>query len=376
VRAKSFRPLLGKMKLCPSGRKRNCVVLTITFLLLLQFTFLNVLVEPLTLISWVVWAVDDVVTHYLSDSSITWIYVLKNILFDLVEALHTFAPQDPSQPTVFMVNEYSYERIRDLSTEPVVFRGLFSNASAITTWTDIEYLNRTIGSSMCPYVLTNADHFELHRVSLTYSQILDILTNESSNTNSSTYVSGDQLVLASRLGEQLLVDMELHKYLGARFMNSTFYSKDDLYFFLGQKGTTGTPWHCARHRSSFFLQIVGRKRWTLIHPRHSVLLRPQRSHLYTRILLGFDKFRKFRDKSEKNSGCDDCSINKELFRNIPRTQVILEPGDILTVPSWYWHHVENLDDTSNFNINIGVDIDTHVWNHQWIWAFFPQLNFW
>jgi len=253
----------------------------------------------------------------------------------------------------------------------MVIRGLFSKSLAVKTWKDISYLNRTIGSVTCPYVLTNPDHFEIPRVSKTYSQILDILTN------SSAYVSGDQLILKSQPGEQLLSDMELQRYLGVKYVNSNLYSKEDLYLFVGKNGKTGTPWHTAPNRS-LFMQILGRKKWTLIHPRHSILLRPQRSHLYSRILLAFDKFRKFHDKAEKNSGCADCSIFKQLFGHVPRTQVILEPGDVLTVPSWYWHHVENVEDArmddKDSNINIGVDIDTHVWNHAWVWALFPQFT--
>ena len=32
-----------------------------------------------------------------------------------------------------------------------------------------------------------------------------------------------------------------------------------------------------------------------------------------------------------------------LFQNCPHQEVILEPGDVLLIPPYYWHSVRNLD---------------------------------
>ena len=63
----------------------------------------------------------------------------------------------------------------------------------------------------------------------------------------------------------------------------------------------------------------------------------------------------------------------DIFGHIPRMQVVLEPGDAITVPSWYWHHVENMpmEEGEEDHVIIGVDIDTNTWNHSWLYAIFP-----
>jgi hypothetical protein len=274
--------------------------------------------------------------------------------------------------------EFSFDLIQRTKNEPVVFKGLFADVPAIKKWKDPDYLTETIGAVDCPYVLTNASHFEIQRVTKKYSEVLETLIKDD---GTSVYVSGDQLILATQEGLPLLEDLQFPRILGKQYVESPLYSVNDLYLFLGNKGYSGTSWHCAPNWS-LFVQVKGRKKWTFIHPKYSTLLHPQRSHLYSRIFLAGEEFREFRNEEEKNSPCPNCTVSTdgELFSRVPRTQVILEPGDALTVPSWYWHHVENLKDEEGKEeegkgreLIIGLDVDTHEWNHNWLWVFFPVL---
>ena len=334
----------------------------------------NVVEQPLALGSWLAWGLDDIATHSLSEKSVPWIFEAKQMLFHRYQDLitHSDQHQAPTEVRSLTPEEYSYELVRQTTVEPLVIRGLFSDAAAIKKWSDMRYLNDTIGSVMCPVVLTDANRFEIHREAKSYQDIFNLLQDE---PKSSTYVSGDQFVFESEAGKQILQDLELENHLGEAFMSSPLYSSDELYLFLGNKGNSGTSWHCAPNRS-MFVQIMGRKRWTFIHPRYSLLLHPQRSHLYSRIFLASDSFQYFNNHEEKNRGRNN-TIHQdgEIFAHIPRQQVVLEPGDALTVPSWYWHHVENLpkDNSDDSSLIIGVDVDTKVWNHSWLYALFPSL---
>lgn len=345
------------------------VVLLLSFLLINQNNI--VAKQTLSISCWLVWGIDDVSTHYLTESSVDIIFYLKNFLFDKYKSIESFHEYiEPQKLRSYSPEEYSFKIMHDAIIEPLYFPGLLKETSAIKKWGNIEYLNNTIGDVICPVVLTNANHFEIQREAKSYKEILNIIHND---PKSSIYVSGDQFIFNSESGNKLLNDLELENKLGKEFMNSTLYSKDELYFFLGNKGMSGTSWHCAPNRS-LFVQIFGRKRWTFIHPKYSLLLHPQRSHLYSRIFLAGDSFQYFNNQEEKNKGKNNTiQSDSEIFGHVPRMQVILEPGDAVTVPSWYWHHVENLpnNEEGEHNMIIGVDVDTKDWNHSYLHAFFP-----
>ena len=42
------------------------------------------------------------------------------------------------------------------------------------------------------------------------------------------------------------------------------------------------------------------------------------------------------------------------------------------MPSWWWHHVSNIGDDEN-ELNIGIDIDTKTWNHDYLRSIFPRF---
>jgi hypothetical protein len=113
--------------------------------------------------------------------------------------------------------------------------------------------------------------------------------------------------------------------------------EDDSYaqqLFVGTKRGTGSPFHCAQNMNLFY-QLEGSKRWTLVHPEYLFLLYPylSRTNWYQTSLVGVPG--KDRDYAEV-----------PLYRYCPRFTVDLEKGDVLLVPSWWYHSVENLTERS------------------------------
>ena len=107
--------------------------------------------------------------------------------------------------------------------------------------------------------------------------------------------------------------------------------------FLGKSKKTGTSLHCANGNNLFFM-VRGQKKWTFVHPDYTWLLYP---------LLN-DPMRYVMSEiiSEVTSLPEAMDKIYPLWKSCPKYTVVLEPGDILLSPSWYWHTVENITDTT------------------------------
>jgi oxalate decarboxylase/phosphoglucose isomerase-like protein (cupin superfamily) len=100
--------------------------------------------------------------------------------------------------------------------------------------------------------------------------------------------------------------------------------------FVATKRGTGSAFHCAGIVNLFY-QLEGTKRWTLVHPEYTFLLYPylSRGNWYQTSLVGIP-------------GASRDYADVPLYRYCPRLTVNLEKGDVLLVPSWWYHSVENL----------------------------------
>lgn len=104
-------------------------------------------------------------------------------------------------------------------------------------------------------------------------------------------------------------------------------------FISNAKGRTG--YHCASG-GNFFLQVYGRKRWLFVNPRHTPFIYPiiRKDFMYS--------------SSAVDSRMSTRDLVKEgypLYNLIPKYEVVLEPGDVLYSPQWWWHTVDNLSES-------------------------------
>lgn len=98
--------------------------------------------------------------------------------------------------------------------------------------------------------------------------------------------------------------------------------------FMGGAGTS-TQMHCAIG-SNLFIQIYGRKQWWIYSNKNSPLLEP---------IVDRSVFFRSQANGEKPEG---------NFKKADGWTVILEPGDVLYNPPFFWHQARSID------INIGV----------------------
>ena len=114
-----------------------------------------------------------------------------------------------------------------------------------------------------------------------------------------------------------------------RKFNLPYSWGEDLKMFMGAKNTLTTT-HVG-FSSFLFVQVMGRKKWVLYAPEERIFLdaRTERTfHFYTKA----SPYKK-----------DDPDF--PLLKYAKQYEVMLEPGDVLWVPSFVWHHVENLTDS-------------------------------
>ncbi len=155
---------------------------------------------------------------------------------------------------------------------------------------------------------------------------------------------------------------ELHKKMGFNLIASEL-AKDLMFsgvaqLFAGRK-KTGTWWHCAGGMN-IFLMLEGQKKWSFIDPEFSPLMFPKSvgtgASAYYISEAGISS-NVYKNNFEKLSSKDKDSINdsqksfispkmKELFESVSRYEVVLNPGDVLLIPAWWWHDVENITDST------------------------------
>lgn len=102
--------------------------------------------------------------------------------------------------------------------------------------------------------------------------------------------------------------------------------------FIGKKGT-GAPFHCAA-AWNWYMMLDGRKHWYFVHPIYTPLIYP----VLTMGRVALMSHCSFPDRYNKEA--------YPLFEYCPIHSVVLEKGDVLLTPSWWWHAVENLTEES------------------------------
>ena len=126
--------------------------------------------------------------------------------------------------------------------------------------------------------------------------------------------------------ENLKNDFDL-KWL--RRFNMRFSWAEDLKMFMGGKGTI-TPIHVG-FSGFLFVQVMGKKKWILYPPGERIFLDPRTERI----------FYYYSNANPYNTNDPDFP----LLKYAKKYEVVLEPGDVLWVPPFTWHHVENHTDS-------------------------------
>lgn len=212
---------------------------------------------------------------------------------------------------------------RKLMEGPLLFKGAAKDWPCVSKWNKNYF----------------REHFYHHQISLVGN--VGLVEKERENVSTSTNLKDyiDELSKDKknylRFARFIDEDPELRKDMDVSWMEK-FKSKvargGYLYLFMGEEGSK-TDMHNAIIQS-LFVQVKGRKKWT-IYPSNE------------RIFLDVKSDRRPYFFTDANPNRED-DPNFPLIKYANRYEVILEEGDVLWFPTFYWHYVENLSE------NIGV----------------------
>ena len=245
--------------------------------------------------------------------------ILKNI--PGIDAAQTITTIDAEQLTPKMFIEYFVSNNR-----PCLIKGAVKHWPAIKKWRDPDYLKAKCGDSPTTYYPhMNYDHTDNMKVDETvkpFSFVLDILCHPSSDITSAPSLMFDKppfLALAKDVA-------------GFSFLPSPpkplLYPASRSFMYKG----AGTGWHYHFVDETLMCQVIGSKKVGLLPPDTET------------DNIVYDAFTT--DAYLSNGDCFDPTTASKLKPML----AIVEPGDALYIPPFWWHGVETIG--SSFGITV------------------------
>jgi len=208
-------------------------------------------------------------------------------------------------------------------SQPFIIRGLLKSHRCCTRWSldlfESEYGDVVIPTFMQGDKLLDSSMLFAKRRPVSELSLAQHIANIRSGV--ATYINNSSRLFVVR--PDLLADLEFER-VRKMFAPALDIATATSQLFFGGKNT-GTAMHCAWNANAFF-NIRGRKRWVLLDPAYSMYIKPVPATNGIFAITPFDAF----DPSDANP------INR-----LPRYDVLLEDGDFLFNPYWWWHAVRN-----------------------------------
>jgi hypothetical protein len=223
---------------------------------------------------------------------------------------------------------------------PLVLRGFAGRWGAMSTWTP-EYLRAQVGDEQVE-VMTGREgderyevNAEAHKTVMRMGDYVDaVLRSPSSND---LYLVANNHFLERPAAAGLWEDFEVDR----RYLDPAA-ARGSVFLWFGPGGTV-TPLH---HDllNILFVQVVGRKRITLISP-----------------LQGHRVYNDLGVYSEVDPDHPDEGRHPR-FREVRAAEVLLDPGDALFIPVGWWHRVQALDVSFSLSFTNFVFPNAYHWD--------------
>jgi len=225
-------------------------------------------------------------------------------------------------------SDYSFDAFKIMTNnwrQPVLLRGVFKDAPMLK-WTPESLADHFRPLNRSFYVVKKNDFNAQeptvwHHLDSEFMSMDEFIGNITSG--GSPYLQNSNFYFPEDL--PLYKDMELWR---GGFDRQPFL----VHLFLGrklpgEKRGSGSSLHCAA-APNFFLQIRSSKNWIMIHPKWSRYVLP---NMFNYQVAAFSVAALTHQGKEQNR-----------WRNFPRWEGTVHPGDALWIPGWYWHEVHNV----------------------------------
>jgi len=209
-------------------------------------------------------------------------------------------------------------------TFPIVIRGFLGNTSAVQKWGNPNWWTDNFGDDevMCS-TGTNLDLIDGCTVQKFFTSLKE---------GTPYYISGASGIFEKHPELHDMVDNEAIREVepGKRVANQIFMGLPDM----------GSDIHCAIG-INIFRQVAGQKKWWFIPPHQTAYLKPAINvngfSAHTMTMIG------------KEGRAPSPWLSK-----VVRYTTVLNPGDVLVNPPWFWHGILNLGNRSNGDLVIGA----------------------
>jgi len=215
--------------------------------------------------------------------------------------------------------------------KPIIIKEFFKDSNAVQNW-DLDYFKGILNNFELD--ILDKDAKEINKIK--YDDFYNRVKTENIyiNNNSSIFCNFPKI----------FNDIQKNYFDFKKIIHSFNLSKlHVIHLFMGYNSKdkiSGTNIHCAGN-GNMFCMIKGIKKWVLIDPKYSFLLkgRLSKSGIHAQSLFDMPDF--------------DISKTPDILKHIPRYEINLEPGDVLWNAPWWWHRIQNLNQDSE---NIGIAI--------------------
>lgn len=236
-------------------------------------------------------------------------------------------------------SEYSYEHMERLTegfTKPVVVKGLFRDTDARRKWKKPGYLRRLFGDMPVGVYKRLTEKRRLANIENEITMIAagavaeEIITNDDAQMRfifpqmAHADSNGTDPETAAATVRELMADLDIER-IRPGFGTKEHSNLIGQQFFMGRRVDTpgaykGVNWH-TEPGNNWFVQVVGKKRWFVMDPKHSALMLPKKST--SRLII-----------------TSDIERIDSIEHRMPVLYGDVEEGDVLFNPEWWWHRTE------------------------------------
>jgi Cupin-like domain len=217
---------------------------------------------------------------------------------------------------------------------PVLIKGFYKDTPAVKKWTP-QFFKEKYGHENVPSRINATTTTDYRSADLTMAQLVDDMLSDGE-----FHGTGFEAVLNNNpeLRDDLHVPrLEpyavppsrrgglLHPVMGRVFSTQMFMA--------APRATTG--WHCAAP-TNLFAMIYGKKHWYLVHPSYTP---------WMHTVIRNDTFYFLSLLDHRKTDEQVAAEGYRLYPYVPKYEAIVDAGDMLFVPSWWWHAVDNYGPT-------------------------------